>query len=129
MFTASSLVSVGSVLDERTRTVPAIFAVDNPDGVLKVGQFVQAVVTAGGSVRGVAVPNESILDDAGTPVAYVQVGGESFERRVLTLGVGDGTHTLILDGVQRGEMVVIDGAYQVRLASMSGESFSGGHAH
>jgi hypothetical protein len=43
--------------------------------------------------------------------------------------VGDGTHTLILDGVQRGEMVVIDGAYQVRLASMSGESFSGGHAH
>ncbi|HUF88437.1 MAG TPA: efflux RND transporter periplasmic adaptor subunit [Gemmatimonadota bacterium] len=129
VFTASSLVSIGSVLDEQTRTVPAIFAVDNPDGVLKVGQFVQAVVQVGGSVRGVAVPNESILDDAGTPVAYVQVGGESFERRVLTLGVRDGTHAVVLDGIQRGDMVVIDGAYQVRLASMSGESFSGGHAH
>lgn len=128
-FTAARLVAVGSVLDDRTRTVPSIFAVDNPDGFLKVGQFARALVPVGLAVRGVAIPNEAILDDNGTTVAYVQLGGESFERRVLTLGASDGLHTQVVEGVRPGEMVVTEGAYQVRLASLSGESFSGGHAH
>jgi multidrug efflux pump subunit AcrA (membrane-fusion protein) len=129
VFTTSSLVSIGSVLDEQTRTVPAVFAVDNSNGALAIGQFVQAAIPIGDAVRGVAIPTEAILDDAGTPVAYVQTSGESFERRVLTLGPSDGIHVQVVDGIQPGEMVVIEGAYQVRLASMSGESFSGGHAH
>lgn len=128
-FTVSRLLTVGSVVDDRTRTVPAIFAVENADGLLRVGQLARAVVPVGGSVRGVAIPNAAILDDNGIPIAYVQVGGEAFERRVVTLGPSDGVHTQVLEGVRPGEMVVIEGAYQVRLASLSGESFSGGHAH
>ncbi len=128
-FTTSRLLAVGSVLDARNRTAPATFLVDNADGLLRVGQFAQAVVPVGGDVRGVAIPNAAILDDNGIPVAYVQTGGEAFERRVLTLGESDGLHTHVVEGVRPGEMVVIEGAYQVRLASMSGESFSGGHAH
>jgi RND family efflux transporter MFP subunit len=128
-YTSASLVAVGRVLDERTRTVAVTFAVDNADGALKVGQFVQAAVPVGGAVRGVAVPNEAVIDDGGIPVAYVQVSGETFERRILTLGSSDGIHTQVVDGIRPGEMVVVEGAYQVRLASMSGESFSGGHAH
>jgi hypothetical protein len=31
--------------------------------------------------------------------------------------------------VRPGEMVVTTGAYQVRLASLSGDDFAGGHAH
>ncbi|CAN5659159.1 hypothetical protein BH23GEM8_BH23GEM8_15580 [soil metagenome] len=128
-FTAGRLVSVGSVLDRETRTVPAIFAVNNPGGVLKVGQYARATISVGGTVTGVAIPNEAIIDDNGTPVAYVQLGGETFERRVLTLGERDGTLTEVIRGIQPREMVVTTGAYQVRLASMSGEGFAGGHAH
>lgn len=127
--TAARLVTVGSVLDSATRTVPAVFAVANPAGALKIGQYASASVPAGGTVLGVAIPNEAILDDNGTPVAYVQLGGETFERRVLTLGASDGTRTQVAGGIRPGEMVVTTGAYQVRLASMSGSSFAGGHAH
>ena len=80
-------------------------------------------------VRGVAVPRAAILDDNGTPVAYVQTGGESFERRTLTLGATDGAWTQVLRGIEPGEMVVAAGGYQVRLASLSGNEFAGGHAH
>ena len=80
-------------------------------------------------MTGVAIPNDAILDDNGTPVAYVQTGGETFERRALTLGATDGSRTAIAEGILPGEMVVTVGAYQVRLASLSPEGFSGGHAH
>jgi hypothetical protein len=69
------------------------------------------------------------LDDNGTSVAYVQTGGETFVRRVLTLGARDGTRTQVLAGLSLGDMVVTAGAYQVRLASLSGGDFAGGHAH
>jgi membrane fusion protein, heavy metal efflux system len=128
-FQSSRRVSVGSVVDPQTRTVPAVFEAPNPGGVLRIGQFARATVPVGGTVTGVAIPNSAIVDDNATPVAYVQTGGESFQRRVLTLGERDATHTVVTAGVRPGEMVVTTGAYQVRLASLSGGDFAGGHSH
>jgi RND family efflux transporter MFP subunit len=125
----SRLVSVGSVLDPDTRTVPVVFEVENALGTLKVGHFARASVPLGEPVRGVAIPGAAVLDDAGIPVAYVQAGGETFERRILRLGADDGAHVQVLQGLAPGERVVVEGVYQVRLASMSDVPLSGGHAH
>jgi cobalt-zinc-cadmium efflux system membrane fusion protein len=86
-------------------------------------------VPLSGIERGLAIPDAAVLDENGTPVAYVQLGGESFERRVLTLGPSDGMWVLVRDEIAVGEMVVDAGAYQVRLASLSGNEFAGAHAH
>ena len=128
-FAATRLVSVGGAVDPQTRTVPVVFAVENAGGALKVGQFGRASVPVGGSARGVAIPGSAILDDNGQPVAFVQTGGESFERRRLRPGESDGARTVVLEGLRPGEMVVTEGAYQVRLASMSNTPMSGDHAH
>jgi multidrug efflux pump subunit AcrA (membrane-fusion protein) len=93
------------------------------------GQLAQASVPTGGVTNGIAIPNAAILDDNGTAVAYVQTGGETFARRVLTLGARDGSRTEVLAGLDLGERVVTVGAYQVRLASLSGGDFAGGHGH
>ncbi|HSK20938.1 MAG TPA: efflux RND transporter periplasmic adaptor subunit [Longimicrobiales bacterium] len=127
--TTSRLVSVGSVLDPRTRTVPVVFEIAEAGALYTFGQLAQVAVPSGGEVTGVVIPNRAIIDDNGTPVAYVQTGGEEFERRVLSLGASDGVRTHIVAGVRAGEMVVTTGAFQVRLASMSGDDFAGGHAH
>ena len=129
VFHTSRLLSVGSVLNPQTRTVPVVFEVAEAGGLFAFGQLAQATVPIGGVVTGIAVPNEAILDDNGTPVAYVQTGGETFARRILTLGERDGIRTQVLAGLSLGEMVVTVGAYQVRLASLSGGDFAGGHAH
>ena len=121
--------SVGSVIDPTTRTVPVVFEVAAGQGRFTFGQFAQASVPTGGLVTGIAIPNEAILDDNGTPVAFVQSGGETFERRVLTLGVTDGRRTHVVAGLGPGDMVVTVGTYQVRLASLSGGDFAGAHAH
>ena len=125
----SQLRSVGSVIDPTTRTVPVVFEVGPGQGRFTFGQFAQAAVPTGGLVTGIAIPNGAILDDNGTPVAYVQSGGETFDRRILTAGATDGGLTHIAAGLRPGDMVVTVGAYQVRLASLSGDEFAGGHVH
>ena len=128
VFLTERLLTVGSVVDPASRTVPILYQIGAP-GPLTFGQIGRAAVPTGSTVRGVAVPRTAILDDNGTPVAYVQTGGESFERRILTLGATDGAWTQVLSGIEPGEMVVAVGGYQVRLASLSGNEFAGGHAH
>ncbi len=129
VFHTSRLLSAGNVMNPQTRTVPVVFEVKEAGERFTYGQLARATVPIGGVVRGIAMPNESILDDNGTPVAYVQTGGETFVRRILTLGARDGTRTQVLAGLSLGEMAVTVGAYQVRLASLSGGDFAGGHTH
>ena len=129
VFETSRRLSVGSVMNPRTRTVPVVFEVGSAEGPFTFGRLAQASVPIGGVTNGIAVLNGAILDDNGTAVAYVQTGGETFVRRTLTLGARDGTRTQILAGLDLGEAVVTVGAYQVRLASLSGGEFAGGHTH
>lgn len=123
-----SLVSVGNVLDPMSRTVIVRGVVDNSDRALKVGMLAEANLLLGDVVTGTVVPTRAIQDEDGVPVAYVQTGGESFERRVLTLGASNGSRTIVERGVEPGERVVTVGAYQVRLAAAGGEEI-GDHGH
>ncbi|MEE9169299.1 MAG: efflux RND transporter periplasmic adaptor subunit [bacterium] len=122
------LVSIGSIVDESSRTVPVIFKLDNPDNVFKIRMFAEVSVKTGETGETLAIPNSAIFDDSGTPIAYVHVEGESFARRALTTGITDNGYTQILDGVSEGERVTTVGGYQVRLASLS-TSVPSGHGH
>ena len=126
---AGGLVSVGRIMDPQTRTVPIVFDISETSDRFVYGQLAEAFIPAGAEESGIVIPNAAIIDDNGTQVAYVQVGGETFERRILALGATDGVRTVVRAGITPGEMTVVQGAYQVRLASMSGSEFAGGHVH
>lgn len=129
-FETRRVVSVGSVLDPDTRTLPVTLAVDNDDRRLKIGLFAEGQAFVGGEMEDLALPNDAIQHEDGQPVAYVQTEGESFERRPLALGATDGRFTLVERGVEAGEYVVTKGAYQVYLASLSTSEISDhGHPH
>lgn len=123
------IVSVGSVIDAQSRTLPLIFEVDNPDGSIKVGATARAQVRTGQKVSGVVIPASAILDEDGRPIAYVQPEGETFEKRELRLGGREGDRVLVLEGIKDGERVVTGAAYQVRLASLSTSVPAHGHEH
>lgn len=128
LFRPSALVSTGSTVDPETRTLPVIFAVTNDDRSLRFGMFARVMLDVGDRVKGVAIPVDAVQNEDGVPVAYVQVGGETFQRRPLTLGPSDGVHIIVDGGVEPGEHVVTRGAYQVYLASLNTDDF-GGHGH
>jgi RND family efflux transporter MFP subunit len=122
-------VSVGSVVDSLTRTLLVLYEAANPDGTIRVGASASVAIGTGTQVRGVVVPSSAILDEGGRPICYVQIAGERFEKRDLTLGGNDGTHAVVLSGVGAGERVVTGAAYQVRLAALSTSVPAEGHAH
>ena len=122
------LVSVGAAVDEATRTVPVVFEFANPGG-LRVGSFASVELHLGVAREVLAVPETALLRDAGRWVAYVQLEGEAFERRLIEPGERAGGWVEIVGGLAAGDRVVTAGAYQVKLAAAGGAVPGHGHAH
>jgi multidrug efflux pump subunit AcrA (membrane-fusion protein) len=109
--------------------VPVIFEVENGAGQLRIGQFAKVSIATGRPVKSPAIPESAVLDEGGKPVVFVQVEGESFERRQLKLGIVDRGWVQVLEGVRAGERVVTRGAYEIKLSAASGAIPAHGHAH
>ncbi|RPI21449.1 MAG: HlyD family efflux transporter periplasmic adaptor subunit, partial [Acidobacteria bacterium] len=123
------LVSVGRMVDPSSRTLPLTYQVANRQGLLAIGQAVSVRLYTTGSRKAVTIPQSAVVDDAGTPVVFVQTGGETFERRGVKLGIRDGDQVEVLEGVKAGERIASRGAYLVRLAALSTQIPAHGHVH
>ena len=123
------LVYVGIQVDAATRTVPLIYEAKNTDKRLRVGQSVNLFVETARAEDTLAIPSAAIVEEDGRPIAFVQMGGETFEKRDLTVGIRDGNWVQVLAGIKEGERVVTKGAYAVRLASVSSAIPAHGHVH
>ena len=123
------LVAIGRVLDPDARTVPIIYELRDPDRRLAIGQAVSLRVFVAAATEAVTVPDSAIVDDAGQPVVFVQVAGESFERRAVELGNRESGLVQITGDVAVGERVVVRGAPFIRLAALSPQVPAHGHAH
>jgi RND family efflux transporter MFP subunit len=126
---AGRLVFVGIQVDSATRTVPLIYEVSNPAGGLRVGQAVNLFVETARAEDALAIPTAAIVEEDGRPIAFVQAGGETFQKRDLTLGIREGNWVQVRAGITEGERVVTKGAYAVRLASVSSAIPAHGHVH
>ncbi len=123
------LVAVGRVLDPVARTVPINYELRDPDPRIAIGQAVELRLFLSAETETVTVPEGAVVDDAGQPVIFVQVGGESFERRPVTLGNREGGAVQVMGDVAPGERIVIRGAPLIRLASLSPQVPAHGHTH
>jgi len=117
------------VIDEKTRSLPVQFDVDNRTGQLLIGQTATAILYAGGSQKMPVVPKDAVLMEAGRPYVFVHTAGESFSRRYVEVGGRDGDLVGIRAGIKPGDRVVTRGAYDVQLASAAGGLPAEGHVH
>jgi len=106
-------------LDPNSRTLQARIETRNPGGVLKRQMYVNATVEAGELRNIVAVPDAAILrDDQNMPFVYVQSGaGNTFARRMVSLGAQQNGFTQIASGLRAGEPVVGNGALFVQFST------------
>ncbi len=121
--------AIGSVVDPRSRTVAMIFILPNTANGLRIGQAARVHLALGPPVRGLAIPASAVIEEAGLPVAYVQIEGEAFERRPLILGVRDHDQVQVLAGLAVGERIVTIGGWDIKLSASSGAIPAHGHAH
>ncbi len=123
------LVHAGLEVDPATRAVPLLYEVKNPDGRFRVGAALTLHLETARADEAVAIPASAIIEEDARPIAFVQVSGETFQKRPLKLGIRDGEWVQVLDGVAAGERVVTKEAYAIRLASVSSVIPAHGHSH
>ncbi|MBL4744751.1 MAG: efflux RND transporter periplasmic adaptor subunit [Flavobacteriaceae bacterium] len=93
------------------------------------GSITEMQIAFGNTNKSVTIPVNTLLEDYGRFSVVVQISGESFERRPVKIGRRNGENVEILQGLEVGEVVVTQGAYQVKMASMSGSTPAHGHEH
>jgi membrane fusion protein (multidrug efflux system) len=95
-------------LDPTTRTLRAEVAVENPDGNLRPGMFVEVTIIAERRADVPVVPREAVTERGGRKVVFV-LEGQKVERRDVALGLGDDDVVEIRQGLEPGERVVVRG--------------------
>ena len=133
VFTLASLdgrvLSYARSLDANTAYLPVTFEFDNR-GEFVAGSYADVWLIGQKRAGVISVPVSSLSESQGVYYVYLKVKGEddAYTKREVRLGDSDGKRVEIVKGLSRGDVVVTEGAHQVRLASMSG-TVPEGHSH
>ncbi|MCQ2031684.1 efflux RND transporter periplasmic adaptor subunit [Stutzerimonas zhaodongensis] len=101
-------------IDETTGTVAVRAQFPNPDRLLLPGQFVRARVNAGTRPNGVLIPQRAVVvNDQGARVLLVGEDDKVASREV-ELGDLQGSQWLIREGLEAGDVVIVEGGGSVR---------------
>ncbi|RPH44966.1 MAG: efflux RND transporter periplasmic adaptor subunit [Planctomycetota bacterium] len=123
------VVHLGLEVDAASRTVPLVYEVPNPAKALRIGMTLTLYAETARVEDAIAIPQSALVDEEGRYVAFVQAAGETFVKRDLVLGLRDTGFVQVVQGLSEGERVVTDGAYAIRLASVSTALPAHGHSH
>lgn len=122
------LLSYGKNSSESEPGVLVQFSIQNVQGWLP-GSYAEVWIKTNPTHNALLIPTNSLLEEYGNYYAIVQTSGEGFEKRLIELGNSDGKMVEVISGLAEGERVVTTGAYQVKMAGMSGQAPAHGHAH
>jgi RND family efflux transporter MFP subunit len=122
------VVSFGKTTSAASPFVPITFEIDNVGQIIP-GVVVEVFLKTNAKENSVVIPLEALMEEQGLFFVFVQTGGETFEKREITLGGTDGQMITVRSGLQAGERVVSKGAYAIKLASAGGELPEHGHSH
>jgi membrane fusion protein, heavy metal efflux system len=102
-------------------------SVPEPATDLTVGASVVLQLAIGAPRTVLAVPRAAVVEINTRPFVFVQVDGESFEKRAVQLGAASGDMVEIEQGVSENERIVTRGGFDIHLASLMGSVES--HRH
>jgi len=122
------VISYGKSASSGSPFIPINFSIDNKAGMLP-GAVAEVFLQSAPLADALLLPVSSLIEEQGSFFVYVQTGGESFQKREIQLGAGDGMQVQVLSGVAEGERVVTKGAYQIKLSTASGTLPAHGHEH
>jgi len=94
------------------QTVRAMFP--NPDDLLTDGQTVRVVIQEKGNGQVVTIPESAIAIDQTGPYVFVVGQDDKVEQRRLKLGTERDGRTVVEEGIEAGDRVVVQGQQRIR---------------
>lgn len=103
---------------ENSFYTPVNFEFDNRGNILE-GSFVEVYLKSQLIPSTIVLPKSALIEEQGNYFVFIQLDEEGYQKREVKLGASDGANTQILAGIEKGQRVVVKGAYAVKLASLS----------
>jgi membrane fusion protein, copper/silver efflux system len=100
-------------LMKETRTARVRIEMPNPDLVLLPDMYGEVEIATGSDQPVVVVPTNSVIDSGTRQVVIADLGDGRFESRDVKLGRRGSGYVEVLDGVQAGDSVVVDGNFLI----------------
>ncbi len=98
-------------VDPNTHRVTIRSEIADPNNELHPGMLANFVISVRNPVDSTALPANGVVRESdGTMTAWVTTDRHHFVQRVLKIGLRNDDQVQILDGLQRGELAVTDGA-------------------
>ena len=105
---------VDNVVDAGTATVNARARFDNPDELLIPGMFVRAMIGREEKIQALMIPEQAIQEDQGGKYVMVVDANKVVDVRRVKTGQSMKGMVSIIDGLQVGESVVVEGIQKIR---------------
>jgi RND family efflux transporter MFP subunit len=91
-----------------------------PAPYLRPGESVVLAVRLGTARTALALPRAAVVEIDTRQYVFVQIDGEHFEKRAVTLGDADGPFVEVRSGIEKGERIVTQGGFDIHLAALMG---------
>lgn len=111
---------VGDTLVEQTRTISVRITVPNRGMKLRPGMFASAHIEGPRSRTAIFIPEDALQDVNGNQVVFVTRDGSTFEARVVKLGTRSEGKAEVIEGLQPGDHLVVNGAFMVKGEMLKG---------
>ena len=101
-------------VDQSTDTVTVRATFQNPKRLLVDGMLVGVVVQAAKATPSLVIPQAAMLVDQAGPYVLVVDKASKVEQRRIQIGAQQGVDTVVTQGLQKGDRVIVDGIQKVR---------------
>ncbi len=105
---------LGREVDPLTGTILVEGRFQNPNNVLRPGQFARVRADLGVEQNAVVIPQSAVDDVQGTYNVYVVKTDDTVEVRAVEVGATHGSDWVVKKGIKAGERVVVQGFQKLR---------------
>ena len=105
---------VGREVDPLTNAIPLVAVIDNADGELRPGMFVQVAVPIAASREALTVPESAVLEHDQRTFVFSPDGDGGFRRIDIILGLRMNGIVEVISGLSAGEQVVSRGGFYLK---------------
>ncbi len=108
------VIYTGDLVEEQSRAVKLLARADNPDRLLKPGMFVEVEVVSPGEGTVARIPASALLTEGKRTEVFVRGGPDLFVRREVVAEPPRGETVSILEGLEPGDEVVVEGGFKLK---------------
>ena len=110
----AKLLYLGREVSPRTNAVPVVATIENSDGLLRPGQFVQVRLPLAEARQTLAVPDAAIVEHEGQPFVFRRDTEGRFHRVDVTRGITCDGWTEITGGLAKHDEIAVRGAFYLK---------------